>query len=84
MSDQLPQDSESIKKTAHELHQHFGMFNIRCSFVLEALAHQNFDEKIETLSSSALGAMSYVGEMLEDLEKLQEMFDKLHQQMKDK
>ena len=83
MADQPLQDAPSVKKTASELHQHFGVFNVRCSFVLEALANFSFDEKVETLSPSALGAMSYVGEMLEDLTQLQEMFDKLHQQMKD-
>ncbi len=84
MVDQSASTEPSIKQTAHELHQHFGVFNVRCAFVLEALANFSFDEKVETLSPSALGAMSYVGEMLEDLTQLQEMFDKLHEQMKDK
>ena len=71
-----------LQQEASELHQHFGVFNIRCAFVLEALANQSFDQRIETLSPGALGAMCYVGELLEDLTELQEKFDQFHQRMK--
>ena len=78
-----PKDKPSpLQQEASVLHQHFGVFNIRCAFVLEALANQSFDQRIETLSPGALGAMCYVGELLEDLTELQEKFDQFHQRMK--
>ncbi len=66
-----------VKAVAHRLNQCFDDFSYRCTFMLTALEKIAFDEEFPNVEPSSLGASLYVGELIEELTRIQQMVDEL-------